>query len=141
MNQPNAFLNQPGYGSHLPPPAPPQQTEDPRAEYARRTEPVLRVEEDGYVYLNAEAARLLPKNDNTIDLRSPVREGRGDAWHLDARAGGRFARRPVGTSGGVKFRAAALVRLMLGCQSGGLSFELEHVGNGLFRLFPKTGNK
>ncbi len=138
---PQSYHGAPNLSSYRPAATAVCRTEEARAPYVPRSEASLTVSSDGYVHLNAEAARLLPAGDGTLDLRPPVREGRGDCWQLDARAGGRFPRRPVGTTGGIKFRAATLVGKMLGCLAGPASFIIEPVGNDLFWLFPKTGNK
>jgi hypothetical protein len=138
MNQPQNLLGTPSYGSHHPQPVGPgSYGHEPRAPYVPRTEPRLTVRADGSVHLNAEAARLLPDGE-TIDLRPPIRER--DNWHLDTRPGGHYRRLPVGNSGGVRFKAAARTNAMLGACSEVLHFTLEHVGHGLFKLYPKTGN-
>ncbi|MGI4864166.1 MAG: hypothetical protein ACRYFZ_09615 [Janthinobacterium lividum] len=139
MNQPQNFLNAPQPGGYHPPATPPSQTEEVRARYVSRLEPRLTVRADGSVHLNAEAARLLPDGDGTIDLRPPIRER--DSWHLDCRAGGHYRRLNVGTSGGIRFKAAARTNAMLGIGVEELRFGLERVGNDLFRLYTESVNK
>ncbi len=128
-----------GGAAYHAPAGPVSRTEDPRAAYVPRAAPRLSVRADGWVYLNAEAARLLPKTDHTADLRMPIRHG--DHWYLDCRPGGLCRLLPVGTSGGVRFRALSRARLLLGSTPGPLLFALEPAGNGLFRLFAESANK
>lgn len=126
-------------GAYRPLATTPCRTEDARAPYVARTTARLTVRADGAVHLNAEAARLLPKGDGTIDLRPPIRDR--DEWHLDCRPGGHYRRQPVGTSGGIRFKAATRTNAILGVGVSELHFILEHVGNDLFRLYPEAGNK
>jgi hypothetical protein len=123
-------------GGYHPPAFQPTQTQEPRVPYVPRQSARVAVRADGFVHLNAEAARLLPAGDGTIDLRHPVRER--DSWHLDCRPGGYYRRLPVGQSGGIRFKAAARTNAILGAAPGPLYFELECVGNGLFRLYTET---
>ncbi len=134
---PTGFVGGPGPAYH-PQPTPPSVTEDARGVYVSRGAPRLTVQADGEVRLNAEAGRLLPAGDGTIDLRPPIRER--DSWHLDCRPGGHYRRLPVGTSGGVRFKAAARTNAMLGAGSVVLHFGLERVGNDLFRLYTESVN-
>jgi hypothetical protein len=127
--QPQSFLGGQPYGV---PATPISQPQEVRAVYVTRMTPRLSVRPDGLVCLNAEAARLLPPGDGTIDR---------DAWHLDCRPGGHYRRLPVGQSGGIRFKAAARTNVMLGVAAEPLHFGLEHVGNGLFRLYTETVNK
>jgi hypothetical protein len=139
MNQPTNFLGQNPLSSRHPPQVGISRMEEARAVYVTRMAPRLSVRPDGLVCLNAEAARLLPPGDGTIDLRPPIRDR--DAWHLDCRPGGHYRRLPVGQSGGIRFKAAARTNVMLGVAAEPLHFGLEHVGNGLFRLYTETVNK
>lgn len=134
MKQPQSFLG--GPAPYHPPATPPARTEDTRAPYVPRTEARVAVRADGFVYLNAEAARLLPPGDGTIDLRAPVRDR--DAWHLDCRPGGHYRRSPIGQTGGVRFKAAIRTNQILGASPGPLHFGLEPVGNDLFRLYTES---
>ena len=113
-------------------------TEDMRAPYVHRAVARLTVRGDGFITLNAEAARLLPAGDGTIDLRAPIRDR--DNWHLDCRPGGHYKRLPVGTSGGVRFKASPRAHAILGACAEVQYFALEHVGNGLFRLYTESVN-
>jgi hypothetical protein len=140
---PTSFLSAPGYGLQgRPAPAPifAQQAAPPLTAAPRPTG-TLTVHADGTIYIDAKSARLLPAGDNTIDLRQPVREGRGDSWHLDCRVGGLCTRRANGASGGIRFRAQIRVQALIGCLPGPVAFEFEHVGNDLFRLYPLGGDK
>ncbi len=134
---PDALL--PGAGGSYRPPALTPRTEDARAVYQPRTAPRLTVRADGWVYLNAEAARLLPRGDDTADLRAPLRHT--DGWHLDCRPGGLCKLLPVGQTGGVRFRALPRVRALLGAAADSRTFELIPASNQLFRLFALSANK
>lgn len=136
---PQAFLQHPAYGARHPQPVgPAMYTHEPRAPYVPRMAARVSVRADGWVHLNAEAALLLPPGDGTADLRTPIRHA--DNWHLDCRAGGLCKLLPVGATGGVRFRALTRVRALLGVSPGPLHFQLEHVGNGLFKLFAESAN-
>lgn len=133
---PQSFLGGPAYHA---PATPPSRTQEPRVAYVSQAEPRLSVRADGFIHLNAEAARLLPAGDGTIDLRAPIRER--DNWHLDCRPGGHYRRLPVGMSGGIRFKAAPRTHLILGACATVLHFRLQHVGHGLFKLYTETVNK
>lgn len=136
---PHSFLS--GSSSYQVPVTPISQFTEAAGAYIPAERPTGRVvvQADGTVSIDARSARLLPAGDNTIDLRAPVKEGAN--WHLDCRAGGLCPRRPNGTSGGVRFRAKERVKGLLGCLPGPVEFLFEHVGNGLFRLYPLGGDK
>lgn len=110
------------------------------AAYAPRAVAVLTVRRAGHwVYLNAEAARALPAgHEYTADLRPPARAR--DGWHLDVRPGGPSTLAPVGTTGGLRFRAPARVHALLSAlappHAAQLRLALVPTAPGLYALQP-----
>jgi len=136
MSEPHALLGGPGYRVLA---TPVSVTEDARAPYAPRAEPVLSVRRDGQVLLNAEAARLLPRGATAAELRYPVRAR--DSWHFSCQATDRCRLRPNGR--GLYFRAPLASRELFAGQPPEvrhLQFWLERVAGGLYRLCPVTAN-
>lgn len=128
--KPAAFLG--GPAPYHPPATPLCRTEDAPAAYVPRQPARLTVRADGWVYLNGEAAKLLPAGVYAADLRPPLKPG--EPWHLDLRPGGLCQLLPVGQTDGVRFRALGRTRQMLGACAGPLSFCLGTNQHDLFAL-------
>lgn len=138
MNQPSNFLGGPSYH---PQPTPITQTYEPRAPYAPRAVACLTVRQDGRVFLNKEAVRLLGDAVGAVELQLPVRQR--DRWRLSCQAGARCPLHSVAGTGGRWFSAPVPAKAILEAVSPiatSTQLLLHPVGNGLYTLHKLTCN-